>query len=101
MTRKRLLLYLAFAVYQVVSFIFTILVDGHLDLLGLLKFIPWFKYITFLGVALIATDFVWFWMDRRAAKQREAELEKENSVLKAKIYDFQEAAKRQSPSKGS
>ena len=101
MTRKRLFLYLAFAVYQVVSFIFTILVDGHLDLLGLLKFIPWFKYITFLGVALIATDFVWFWMDRRVAKQREAELEKENSVLKAKIYDFQEAAKRQSPSKGS
>ena len=101
MTRKRLLLYLAFAVYQVVSFIFTILVDGHLDLLGLLKFIPWFKYITFLGVALIAVDFVWFWMDRRAAKQREAELEKENSVLKAKIYDFQEATKRQGPSKGS
>ena len=101
MTRKRLFLYLAFAVYQVVSFIFTILVDGHLDLLGLLKFIPWFKYITFLGVTLIAVDFVWFWMDRRVAKQREAELEKENSVLKAKIYDFQEAAKRQGPSKGS
>ena len=101
MTRKRLFLYLAFAVYQVVSFILTILVDGHHDLLGLLKFIPWFKYITFLGVTLIAVDFVWFWMDRRVAKQREAELEKENSVLKAKIYDFQEAAKRQGPSKGS
>ena len=100
MTRKRLFLYLAFAVYQVTSFIFTILVDGHLDLLGLLKFIPWFKYITFLGVTFFAVDFVWFWLDRRAAKQRQAELEKENNVLKAKIYDFQEAAKAAGTSKG-
>ena len=100
MTRKRLYLYLAFAVYQVISFVFTILVDGHLDLLGLLKFIPWFKYITFLGVTFIALDFVWFWIDRRATKQREAELEKENNVLKAKIYDFQEAAKAAGTSKG-
>ena len=101
MTRKRLILYLAFAVYQVISFIFTILVDGHLDLLGLLKFIPWFKYITFLGVTFIIVDFVWFWLDRRAAKQRESDLEKENNVLKAKIYDFQEAAKASGVSKGS
>ena len=101
MPRKRLILYLAFAVYQVISFIFTILVDGHLDLLGLLKFIPWFKYITFLGVTFIIVDFVWFWMDRRAAKQRQSDLEKENNVLKAKIYDFQEAAKTSSVSKGS
>ena len=100
MTRKRLFLYLAFAVYQVTSFIFTILVDGHLDLLGLLKFIPWFKYITFLGVTFILVDFVWFWVDQRAEKQRLAELEKENNVLKAKIYDFQEAAKAAGTSKG-
>ncbi len=99
MTRKRLLLYLAFALYQVISFVFTILVDGHLDLLGLLKFIPWFKYITFLGVTFIVADFVWFWLDRRAATQRQAELEKENNVLKAKIYDFQEAAKTAGTSK--
>ena len=100
MTRNRLLLYLAFALYQVISFVFTILVDGHLDLLGLLKFIPWFKYITFLGVTFILIDFVWFWVDQRTEKQRLAELEKENNVLKAKIYDFQEASKAEGTSKG-
>ncbi len=90
MNRKRLLLYLIFAVYQFSAFIFTVMVDGHLDLLGLLKFIPWFKYITFLGVALFLTDFVWFWIDRRATRKRELELIQENNVLKAKIYDLQE-----------
>jgi len=98
MNRKRLLLYLIFAVYQFSAFIFTVMVDGHLDLLGLLKFIPWFKYITFLGVALIITDFVWFWIDRRATWKREQELIKENNVLKAKIYDLQES-KGTGPSK--
>lgn len=91
MNQKRLLLYLIFAVYQFSAFIFTVMVDGHLDLLGLLKYIPWFKYISFLGVALILTDFGWFWIDHRATRKREQELIKENNVLKAKIYDLQES----------
>ena len=99
MNRKRLLLYLIFAVYQFSAFIFTVMVDGHLDLLGMLRFIPWFKYISFLGVALFMTDFVWFWIDRRGARRREEDLIKENNVLKAKIYDFQQAAKDTGPSK--
>ena len=96
MNQKRLFLYLGFAVYQVSAFVFTIMVDGHLDLLGLLKFIPWFKFISFLGLILFITDVVWFWLDKRANKKRQAELEKENNALKAKIYDFQEAAKTSS-----
>jgi len=99
MLRKRLILYLAFAVYQLVSFTFTVMVDGHLDLLGLLKFIPWFKYISFIGVILIVVDIVWFWIDRRSAIKREEALQKENTVLKAKVYDQQEAAKGSGASK--
>lgn len=98
MNQKRLLLYLIFAVYQFSAFIFTVMVDGHLDLLGLLKFIPWFKFISFLGVTLFMIDFVWFWIDRRTARKREQELTQENNVLKAKIYDLQES-KDTGPSK--
>ncbi len=93
MLRKRLLLYLAFAAFQIVAFVFTVMVDGHLDLLGLLKYIPLFKYIAFLGVILIVMDFAWFWMDRQLNKKQQKDLEKENTELKAKIYDYQEAAK--------
>ncbi|MEJ0056712.1 MAG: hypothetical protein WDN75_14275 [Bacteroidota bacterium] len=55
--------------------------------------------MSFLGVALILADFIWYWMDHRAAKKREDELQRENNVLKAKIYDYQEAAKNADPSK--
>lgn len=94
MNRKRLILYSLFVVYQVSAFIFTYMVDGHLDLLGLLKFIPWFKYISFLGVVVLGIDIAWYWMDRRANKQRQGDLEKENTSLKAKIYDIQENGKK-------
>lgn len=99
MSRNRLFLYLAFALYQSFAFIFTVMVDGHMDLLGLLKFIPWFKFISFLGVGLLIADFVWLWIDSRANKKKLEELEKENNVLKAKIYDYQEAAKSSSAPK--
>lgn len=93
MLRKRLLLYLAFAAFQITSFVFTVMVDGHLDLLGLLKYIPLFKYIAFLGVIMIVVDFIWFWMDRQSNKLQQKDLEKENTELKAKLYDYQEASK--------
>ena len=99
MNRNRLYLFLAFAVYQIGSFIFTVMVDGHLDLLGLLKFIPWFKFISFIGVALFLADLIWYWIERRTFVKRERELEQENNVLKAKIYDYQEAAKNAEPPK--
>src|SRR4051812_24336191 len=97
MNRKRLLLYLVFAVYQILSFIFTIMVDGHIDLLGLLKYIPVFKYISALGLILIIVDFTWYWLDHRANQRKSSECLKENNILKARIYDYQEAEKKAGP----
>ncbi len=96
MNQKRLLLYLAFSIYQGGAFIFTVMVDGHLDLLGLLKFIPWFKFISFIGFVLLIIDFAWYWLDRRANNKAKQDLVKENNILKAKIYDFQETEKASS-----
>ena len=96
MTRKRILLYVAFAVYQILAYIFTILVDGYLDLLGLLKYIPTFKYFALLGMIFLVADFTMFWRQHKANKKHEEELQKENMELKSKLYDFQESAKESS-----
>jgi len=90
MNNKRLLLYLVFVVYQAGAFTFTYLVDGHLDLLGLLKFIPWFKYIAFIGLIMIVLDITWFLVDRKVTRDENKMLKEENTNLKARIYDLQE-----------
>ena len=62
-----------------------------------LSYISWFKYITFFGLVLIITDFIWWWREiKSAGKEREAS-RLENNTLKAKVYDLQETGKSQSP----
>ncbi len=95
MNKKRLLLYLVFVVYQAGAFTFTYLVDGHLDLLGLLKFIPWFKYIAFLGLIMIVLDITWYLIDWKMSRDENKMLKEENTHLKARIYDLQESKKSQ------
>lgn len=94
MNKKRLILYLIFIIYHAGAFTFTYLVDGHLDLLGLLRYIPWFKYIAFLGVLMIVVDVAWYFIDWRTNQQETKELKDENTNLKARIYDMQETAKK-------
>jgi ABC-type transport system involved in cytochrome bd biosynthesis fused ATPase/permease subunit len=53
----------------------------------------WFKYITFLGVILIATDFVWSWIVNRDSQKEKAALTHELNTLKAKLFDLQGGAK--------
>lgn len=88
------MLYLIFIIYHAGAFTFTYLVDGHLDLLGLLRYIPWFKYIAFLGVLMIMLDVAWYFFDWRTNKQETKDLKDENTNLKARIYDLQESAKK-------
>ena len=100
MTRNRIIFYGIFGVYQLLSFIFTIVIDSTNStsfLLGLLKYMSWFKYVTFLGLVLIIIDFVWIWMDARQQKKSEEEFRHENNVLKAKVYDLQQGVKPEVP----
>ncbi|MDZ4716383.1 MAG: hypothetical protein SH819_13040 [Cytophagales bacterium] len=85
MNIRRLILYVVFVAYQAGAFMFTYMVDGHLDLLGLLKFIPWFKYISFLGMVLILVDIIWFIAEQRANKRERNTLKEANEELKAKL----------------
>ncbi|MBS1544055.1 MAG: hypothetical protein JST14_10505 [Bacteroidetes bacterium] len=88
MNLKRILLYGTFAGYQIGAFVFTIMVDGHLDLLALLKYIPLFKYITFLGMILIGLDIFWSWKERKDHAEL-IKMREENEHLKTKLRDIQ------------
>lgn len=91
--RWRIALFGSFMVYHLGALGFTYLVDGHLDLLGLLKYIPSFKYIAFFGIVMILLDIAWYYFDARENKQEKELLNDENTTLKAKLYDLQESKK--------
>jgi hypothetical protein len=95
----RVIFYSVFGFYQLSTFIFTVMVDGHMDLFGLLDDIYKFKYIALVGITFVAIDYLWYRIERRGEKKREEAMIHENNVLKAKIYDFQEAAKATDTSK--
>lgn len=94
MTRNRIIFYIVFGVYQLLAFVFTIVMESSASFLfKLVAFVGWFKYITFFGLALIIADFVWLWMDSRRQKKLDDDYRLENNTLKAKVYDLQEGAK--------
>lgn len=92
MNKNRLIFFIFFALFHISAFIFTVVLDNNTSLLfDMVKFIPWFKYGTLLGLILIIVDVVWTWKIQKAqAKEREG-LVKELNTLKAKLFDYQEA----------
>lgn len=50
------------------------------------------KYGAILGVVLFAVDLVWNWIETKNAEKEQEALRLENNTLKAKVYDFQQAA---------
>jgi hypothetical protein len=96
MTRRRLIFYGIFGAFHLITFIFTLVLEysDASSLFSLIKYIGAFKYIAFLGLAMIATDFVWLWLDNRNTQQKEDAMRLENNTLKAKVYDMQEAGKK-------
>jgi len=91
MNKRRLYFYGVFGAFHIIFFVFTIVMDtSPAFLLDLIGYIPVFKYIAFLGVAMVATDFVWTWFETKAAKKRDDDARLENNTLKAKVYDLQE-----------
>lgn len=98
MNWKRPLLYALFIIYQATAFVFTIMVDGHLDLLGLLKYIKYFKYVSFFGVVLIVVDVLWYLRERNAREFETEVWRKEKNMLRSRI-DSKEIPKAQAAEK--
>ena len=92
MKKNRLILYIVLAIYNVSAFIFTIALPSIM--FDIVKYVPLFKYLTLFGLILLIVDFAWAWkVDKDAAKEK-AVLEHELNLLKAKLFDLQEAAKK-------
>jgi len=93
MGKNRVIFYVIFAAFHVVAFIFTLLIQDPSFVMQMFAHIIWFKYITFFGIILIATDFAWSWIVSRDSQKEKAALTHELNTLKAKLFDLQEIAK--------
>jgi hypothetical protein len=98
MNKRRLLFLSVFGAYHLASVIVTIFVEvnkGDLSLLySLFGKIAWFKYGTFFGLVLFATEAIWTWLDSRAFEKEKEVMRHENNVLKAKVYDLTDGGKK-------
>lgn len=93
MNKNRIIFYLVFAAFHVGAFIFTLLIQDFTFLTKIYEHLWFFKYITFFGIILIISDFIWSWIVNRDSQKEKAALTHELNTLKAKLFDLQEVAK--------
>lgn len=102
MNRFRLIFYIAFGVFHLGAFVFTVMLDNDTGLLfKMVSYVPTFKWLTLFGLVLLLIDVIWYWMDQRTYSKEKATLVQENNTLKAKLFDLQEAAKKQVTASGA
>jgi hypothetical protein len=94
MNKNRLIFYAIFAAFHLGAFIFTIAIENNSSMLfSMVKYVPWFKYGTLLGLILVIIDVIWSWIINRDLQKQKAALTNEVTALKAKIFDLQESAR--------
>jgi hypothetical protein len=94
MNQRRIIFYSIFGVYQLIAFIFTLVMESDTGFLfKIVNYIGWFKYVTFFGLLLIIVDFVWWWREAKNSEKTQDTMRHENNTLKAKVYDMQEGTK--------
>lgn len=97
MTKSRIIFFSIFGGYHLITLLFTIYMDTQKDDFGLLARIlsnfSLFKYGAFLGVILFTIDFIWARSEKKQNVKDIDVMRQENNILKAKVYDMQEASK--------
>ena len=99
MGRNRVILYIILAVFHIGAFIFTLMIKDLTVAMQMIEHVGWFQYISFFGIILVATDFIWSWIVNRDSQKEKAALTHELNTLKAKLFDLQEAAKAEAAAK--
>jgi|SRR5690606_38247922 len=95
MKKSRLIFYLLFAVFHIVAFIFTVALGNDTGfLMSMFKWVPYFKWITLIGVLLVLIDFIWSLKANRDRDREKEVLAHEVNTLKAKLFDMQESDAR-------
>lgn len=98
MKRKRVIFYLIFALFHIGALIFTIkLGNDSTFLMSMFSWVPYFKWVTLLGVILVVVDFIWAWIVVSESNREKAALSHEVNALKAKMFDMQEQGTKTSP----
>ncbi len=99
MKRNTLITYAVFLVFIIVligtTFYFESIVEqGNFNkMLDLAKNATKFKYLSFIGLILLGVDFVMNYLTVRQLSKEKDALKSEMTILKAKLFDLQEAAK--------
>ncbi|NBP69247.1 MAG: hypothetical protein EBR30_23775 [Cytophagia bacterium] len=96
MNRNRIIFYIVFGTFHLGAFIFTIMLNNDTGLLfKMVGYVPMFKWVTFVGLLMLLVDAGWAFVTKRNALKEKAALTQELNTLKAKLFDLQEAAKKQ------
>jgi hypothetical protein len=97
MKRNRLIFYSAFGALHFFIFFFSLYTDSQKDnlqfLLGMQSKIWMLKYGSFILLILMVINVVLHYRDNRRNTKEKGQLTHELNILKAKVYDFQEASK--------
>jgi len=91
MKKNRIIFYIIFALFHIGAFIFTVVLGSNSTfLMSMFSWVPYFKWVTLLGVVLVVIDFIWSWVAVKDNQQEKAALSHEVNTLKAKLFDMQE-----------
>lgn len=88
--------YSLFGLYHLMVLVFIFIVKSEKDITRLFDYykeINWIVGGSIFGICLFLIDLAWTWFEIRKNKKEQEAMRLENNLLKAKIYDFQEAAK--------
>lgn len=92
MKKNRLIFYIVFAIYNISAFIFTIALPSIM--FDMVKYVPYFKYLTLFGLLLFIADVAWSLKTAKDSEKEKTDREHELTTLKAKLFDLQEASKK-------
>lgn len=91
MKRNRLIFYALFLTFHVVAFIFTFVLGNDSGfMMRMVRWVPYFKWITLTGLVFVLVDFIWAWVITKDHDRERAALKHEVNTLKAKMFDLQE-----------
>src|SRR5687768_4974541 len=91
MNKNRVIFYLIFALFHIGAFIFTVALGNDSGfLMSMFSWVPYFKWVTLVGVVLVLIDLIWAWIAAKDRRREKEALANEVNTLKAKLFDLQE-----------
>ena len=96
MKKSMKVFWISFAVYSILTFMGTLIIEQNENDLGFLinmkGYIPIMKFYTFLGLLFFATAFFSMWRSRARNSKKISLLEIEKKELKAAMFDLKKEA---------